>query len=108
MLVTTTPLIDGHSISRYLGVVSGENVIGINFVLDIGAGLRNIFGGRSAGYENEIVAARESTLSEMADRARAMGANAVIGVDIDYEAVGDGNMLMIIATGTAVVVDSLP
>lgn len=90
--------------SRYLGIVNGENIVGINIIRDVGAGLRNIFGGRSEGYENELVAARDSALGEMANRASQMGANAVIGIDIDYEALGQGNMLMVIATGTAVVI----
>jgi len=104
MLLTTTAFVEGHSVSRYLGIVNGENIVGINIIRDVGAGLRNIFGGRSEGYENELVAARDSALGEMANRASQMGANAVIGIDIDYEALGQGNMLMVIATGTAVVI----
>lgn len=86
----------------YLGIVNGETVAGINFVKDMGAGFRNVFGGRSAGYENEVASARDSALAEMVERASKMGADAVVGFRFDYEVMGQGNMLMVAATGTAV------
>lgn len=103
MLVTTTNSVDGHQITNYVGIVNGENIVGINVIKDLGAGLRNFFGGRSAGYENELVAARDSAMQEMIGRAQQMGANAVVGFRYDYEVLGQGNMLMVVATGTAVV-----
>lgn len=106
MLVTTTNSVDGHPITNYLGIVNGENIVGINVIKDLGAGLRNFFGGRSAGYENELVAARESAMQEMISRAQQAGANAVVGFRFDYEVLGQGNMLMVVATGTAVVLGS--
>ncbi len=104
MIVTTTNSIEGMSISEYRGIVFGEVITGINVFRDIGAGLRNIFGGRSAGYEEELQAARTEALNEMCRRAENVGANAVVGVDIDYEVLGtDNGMLMVSASGTAVV-----
>lgn len=102
MIVTTTNSVEGHPISAYLGIVNGENVTGINFIKDIGAGLRNVFGGRSAGYEGELIGARDSALQEMVNRAGQVGADAVVGFRYDYEVLGQGNMLMVVATGTAV------
>jgi uncharacterized protein YbjQ (UPF0145 family) len=103
MIVATTPTLEGMKITAYCGIVSGEVVAGVNFLKDFAAGLTNFFGGRSGSYENEIIEARERALEEMAQRATSMGANAVVGVDIDYEVLGQGNnMLMVIATGTAV------
>ncbi|MCF2706377.1 YbjQ family protein [Arcanobacterium haemolyticum] len=102
MIVTTTNNIEGHPIAAYLGIVNGENVTGINIIKDFGAGLRNVFGGRSSGYEEELVAARDSALNEMAQRAMQVGADAVVGFRFDYEVLGQGNMLMVVATGTAV------
>ncbi|MEG2720939.1 MAG: heavy metal-binding domain-containing protein [Oscillospiraceae bacterium] len=104
MLITTTPTIEGYQIKEYRGIVCGEIIVGINFVKDIAAGLTNIFGGRSGSYEEELITAREQALNEMAQRAAALGANAVVGVDIDYEVLGTGNMLMASASGTAVVI----
>jgi uncharacterized protein YbjQ (UPF0145 family) len=105
VIVTTTPSIEGKTIVEYKGIVCGEVISGINFVKDFLAGLRDVFGGRAGAYEGELIAARESALNEMVDRARSMGANAVVGVDIDYEVIGqNGSMLMISASGTAVVV----
>jgi uncharacterized protein YbjQ (UPF0145 family) len=104
MLITTTPNIEGHRITAYQGIAVGEVIIGINFLKDFAAGLRNIVGGRSKSYENELIAAREEALGEMWQRAQQMGANAVVGVDLDYEVLGQGNMLMVTASGTAVVV----
>jgi len=105
MIITTTPSIEGKKITAYKGIVFGEVVSGVNFVKDFAAGLSNIFGGRSGSYEGELVQAREEALSELARRAEDVGANAVIGVDIDYEVLGQGNMLMVTASGTAVRVD---
>jgi uncharacterized protein YbjQ (UPF0145 family) len=103
MIVATTPTLEGMKITSYCGIVSGEIVAGVNVLKDIAAGFTNFFGGRSGSYENELIEARERALEEMAQRATAMGANAVVGVDIDYEVLGQGNnMLMVIATGTAV------
>lgn len=106
MLITTTPILDGKNIKEYKGVVFGEVVAGINLLKDIGAGFRNIFGGRSAGYEEELIQARGEALEEMANRAKQMGANAVIGVDLDFQAMGaDNGMILVTASGTAVVVE---
>lgn len=106
MIITTTPCIDGRSIVSYEGVVFGEVITGINVFKDIGAGLRNVFGGRSKGYEDELVEAREEALNEMADRARKRGCDAVVGVKMDYEVLGsDNGMLMVTCSGTAVKLD---
>lgn len=102
MLVSTTNSIDGYQVANYLGVVAGENVAGINALKDLGAGLRNVFGGRSVGYEEELVRARESAREEMEQRAAQLGANAVVGFNYTLESVGQGGMLMIMAYGTAV------
>lgn len=105
MIVTTTPSIEGRPIREYKGIVTGEVINGVNFVKDFAAGLTNFFGGRSGSYENELIDARESALAEMQERARQMGANAIVGVDLDYEVLGEGgNMLMVTASGTAVVI----
>ncbi|AEV69151.1 putative heavy metal-binding protein [Acetivibrio clariflavus] len=104
MIITTTPSIEGKKIMEYKGIVFGEVVSGVNFIKDFAAGLTNFFGGRSNSYEGELVEARENAIAEMKKRAERMGANAVVGVDIDYEVLGQGNMLMVIASGTAVVV----
>lgn len=103
MILTTTPNVEGRTIVDYKGVVFGEVISGVNFIKDIGAGLRNIFGGRSGSYENELVDARNKALRELEDRARAVGADAVVGIDVDYEVLGpNGGMLMVTASGTAV------
>lgn len=103
MLVTTTPSIEGKRIEQYLGIVAGEAILGANVFRDVLAGLRDIVGGRSAAYERELVRARRIALEEMVAQAREVGANAVVGVDIDYEVVGSGgSMLMISVSGTAV------
>lgn len=103
MIVTTTPSIEGKKITEYKGVVFGEVIAGINFVKDFLAGIRNVMGGRSSTYEEELAQARFNAMQEMQDRAARMGANAVVGVDIDYEVLGSGNdMLMVTASGTAV------
>ena len=103
MIVTTTTLIEGRPVQQYLGVVTGEVIAGANLVRDIFASITDIFGGRSGKYEEVLATAREQALAEMQDKARALGANAVIGVDIDYEVLGKaGSMLMVSCTGTAV------
>lgn len=105
MIVTTIETVPGFEVVEYKGIATGEVVTGINFLKDIGAGLRNIFGGRSAGYEDELISARNHALQELEQRAAAMGANAVIGVRIDTESLGEGgSMLLVTAVGTAVVV----
>lgn len=105
MISTTTPSINGKEIVEYKQIVFGEVITGVNFVKDIGAGLRNFFGGRSEGYEQELISAREEAIREMEARAEQIGANAVVGVDIDYEVLGaDNGMLMVTASGTAVVI----
>ncbi len=102
MIVTTTPNVEGYRITGYYGIVFGEVATGVNFLRDFGAGIRNIVGGRSQGYEDELMGARNEALQELEQRAQAMGAHAVVGVDIDYEVLGQGNMLMVTASGTAV------
>lgn len=103
MILTTTPTIEGRTITEYKGVVFGEVIVGVNFLKDFAAGLRDIFGGRSNTYENELVEARESAMREMRTRAQALGADAIVGIDIDYEVLGqNGSMLMVTASGTAV------
>ena len=106
MIITTTNTVPGMEIVEYKGLATGEVVAGINFIKDLGAGLRNFFGGRSQGYEDEIIQARAEALKELEARAAAMGANAVIGVRIDFDALGSNgnNMLLVTVTGTAVVV----
>lgn len=103
MLITTTPNVEGKRIEQYLGIVVGEAILGANVFRDLLAGLRDIVGGRSAAYERELARARYVAIDEMAERARALGANAIVGVDIDYEVVGaNGSMLMVSVSGTAV------
>ena len=102
MIITTTNSIEGFTIDRYLGLVTGEVIAGVNLIKDIGAGLRNLFGGRSQGYEEELLTARESAQRELVERAQRLGADAVVGVDLDYEVLGQGDMLMVSMTGTAV------
>ena len=106
MLVVTTPTIEGKPIKRYLGLVSGEAILGANIFKDFFASIRDIVGGRSAAYEQELRKAKELAIGEMSEQAKALGANAVVGVDLDYETIGigqGGNMLMVSANGTAVV-----
>lgn len=106
MISTTTPSVEGKRIVEYRGIVFGEVISGVNFVKDIAASFSNFFGGRSNSYEQELVQARENALCEMEERAASLGANAVVGVDIDYEVLGaDNGMLMVTASGTAVVVE---
>lgn len=106
MIVTTTPTIEGKHIVAYHGIVTGETIIGTNFMKDLFAGIRDFVGGRSGSYENVLREGKEIALQEMQDRAEQMGANAIVGVDLDYETVGgSGSMLMVTASGTAVTVE---
>ena len=102
MILTTTPSVDSRAITEYLGVVTGEAILGANIVRDLFAGIRDIVGGRSGAYEEELRKAREIALQEMTAEAEARGADAVVGIDLDYETVGGGGMLMVTASGTAV------
>ena len=106
MLMTTTPSVEGKQIVRYLGVVTGETIIGANVFRDFLGGVRDFFGGRSASYEAVLREAKDTALEEMARQAEALGANAVVGIDLDYETVGgSGSMLMVTCSGTAVRVE---
>lgn len=111
MLVVTTPELQGFTIRRYIGVVTGEAILGANIFRDLFAGIRDIVGGRSAAYEKELRNAREIAIEEMSQQAQELGANAVIGVDLDYESIQmgqGGGMLMVSASGTAVEIDRPP
>ncbi len=103
MILSTTPQIEGHSIREYKGVVTGETIIGANIVKDFFAGIRDIVGGRSGSYEKVLREAKDTSMQEMMERAQAMGANAIVGIDIDYETIGE-TMLMVATSGTAVVI----
>lgn len=110
MIVSTTPTLEGKKMVEYLGLVSGEAILGANIFKDIFAGIRDIVGGRSGAYEQELRSAKQIALDEMVEQAQALGANAVVGVDLDYETIGvgsAGNMLMVSASGTAVVIEGL-
>ena len=103
MILTTTQSIEGRTIVEYKGIIFGEVISGVNFFKDFGASIRNIIGGRSNSYEKELLSARTNALNELEERAREIGADAVIGIDIDYEVLGEGGgMLMVTASGTAV------
>ncbi|GET45444.1 MAG: heavy metal-binding domain-containing protein [Capnocytophaga felis] len=105
MILSTTPTLEGHPIKEYKGVVTGETIIGANVIKDFMAGLTDFFGGRSTTYEKVLIEAKNTALEELQQRALAMGANAVVGIDLDYETVGsNGGMLMVTASGTAVVI----
>ena len=105
MILSTTPTIEGHPIREYKGVVTGETIIGANMFKDIFAGIRDIVGGRAGSYEKVLREAKDTSLNEMMVRANAMGANAILGIDIDYETVGNGGSMRMVATsGTAVVI----
>ena len=109
MIVSTTPTIEGQRIAQYLGLVSGEAILGANIFKDLFAGIRDIVGGRSGAYEEELRKAKQIAIDEKVEQAGILGANAVVGVDLDYETIGissGGNMLMVSASGTAVVVES--
>ena len=106
MTLSTTPAIEGRRITKYCGIVTGEAIMGANIFKDLFAGIRDIVGGRSATYERELRRARELALAEIAQNAAEVGANAVVGIDLDYETVGgQGSMLMVTVSGTAVVVE---
>ncbi len=106
MVITTTPSVEGRKITAYLGVIAGEAVMGTNIFRDLFAGIRDIVGGRSGAYEKELRRARETALGEVAAQAQELGADAVVGVDIDYEVLGEKNgMLMVSVSGTAVRLD---
>jgi uncharacterized protein YbjQ (UPF0145 family) len=103
MILTTTPTVEGHSVQNYLGIVTGEAIIGANIFKDIFASIRDVVGGRAAAYERTLTDAKDQALGEMRSRAEALGANAIVGIDLDYEVLGARNsMLMVSASGTAV------
>jgi uncharacterized protein YbjQ (UPF0145 family) len=109
LLMTTTPSIEGSRITKYLGVVTGETIIGANVFRDIFASIRDIVGGRSSSYEEVLREAKDSALQELQARAQEMGADAIVGIDLDYETVGgSGSMLMVTASGTAVCYEAIP
>lgn len=104
MILTTTHTVEGRSITKYCGIVNGETILGANMFKDLFAGIRDMVGGRSGTYEKELQRARELAMEEMEARAASLGANAIVGIDIDYEVLGETNgMLMVAASGTAVV-----
>lgn len=106
MLVVTTNVLEGRKVTRYIGIVTGEAIMGANLFKDLFAGIRDIVGGRSAAYEEELRKAKDIAIAEMTQQAQMMGGNAVIGVDLDYETIGaNGSMLMVSASGTAVVIE---
>ena len=106
MIVTTTPTLEGRKIVRYVGITSGEAIVGANIFRDLFASVRDIVGGRAGSYEHVLASARETALAEMRENAERMGANAIVGVDLDYETLGSGgSMLMVCASGTAVVIE---
>ena len=103
MILTTTPSVEGRTIREYKGVVFGEVITGVNFIRDLAASIRNVIGGRSGSYEDELIKARNQAMEELEQRARELGADAVVGIDVDYEVLGaDNGMLMVTASGTAV------
>ncbi|MFT7687425.1 MAG: hypothetical protein ACI9FB_002778 [Candidatus Azotimanducaceae bacterium] len=109
MIVTTTSSIEGKKIVKYLGIVTGEAILGANIFRDMFAAVRDVVGGRSASYERELGKAREIALDELQDWSEELGANAIVGVDLDYESFGQSNgMMMVSATGTAVIVEDAP
>ena len=106
MLLTTTPSVEGHRIVKYFGVVTGETIIGANFIRDIFASVRDFVGGRSASYEEVLREAKDTAIREMLENAQRMGANAVVGIDLDYETIGgNSSMLMVTCSGTAVMLE---
>ena len=103
MLLSTTPTIEGHPIKEYKGIVTGETIIGANIIKDFKAAIRDVGGGRSASYERVLRQAKDTSIREMIERAETLGANAIVGIDLDYETIGEGNsMLMVSVSGTAV------
>ncbi len=106
MILTTTPSVENHRITSYLGIITGEAIMGANIMRDIFASITDVIGGRSGAYEEKLQEARQIALQELANRAARLGANAVVGVDLDYEVIGkNGSMLMVSASGTAVRVE---
>lgn len=106
MILTTTPSVEGHKITSYLGIITGEAIMGANIMRDIFASITDVIGGRSGAYEDKLQEARRIALHELEERAARLGANAVVGIDLDYEVVGkSGSMLMVSASGTAVHVE---
>jgi uncharacterized protein YbjQ (UPF0145 family) len=106
MILSTTPSLEGHRITAYYGVVTGEAILGANLFKDLFASVRDIVGGRSAAYESELAKARTVAMEELEDRAREAGANAIVGIDLDYEVLGQGgSMMMVLVSGTAVMVE---
>ena len=106
MIMSTTNNLDGREVKKYLGIVTGETILGVNIFKDISAGIRNIVGGRSASYEGKLQDARRLAFGELEDKATKIGANAIIGIDVDYETLGaNGSMLMVSVSGTAVLVE---
>lgn len=105
MILTTTTLVEGRPVKEYKGVVTGETIIGANFVKDFFASIRDVIGGRSGSYEKVLREAKDTSMNEMQERAMQLGANAIIGIDVDYETIGQNNsMLMVAVSGTAVVI----
>ena len=105
MILSTTPQMEGHTIREYKGVVTGETIIGANAFKDFFAGIRDIVGGRAGSYEKVLRKAKDTSMQEMMERAKELGANAIVGIDIDYETIGEANsMLMVATSGTAVVI----
>ena len=105
MILTTTPTLEGQPIKQYLGIVTGETIIGANAIKDFMAGLTDFFGGRSSTYEKVLIEAKDSALADLQQRAAQKGANAIVGIDLDYETVGaNSGMLMVTVSGTAVVI----
>ena len=105
MIITTTPTIEGRPIKEYKGIVTGETIIGANFLKDFLAGIRDFIGGRSGAYEKVLREGKETSILDMMQRAEVLGANAIVGIDLDYETVGQGgSMLMVTCSGTAVVI----
>ena len=108
MIISTTPSLEGKRITNYYGVVTGETIIGANLFRDLFAGIRDIVGGRASSYEKVLREAKDAALKEMSERAEAIGANAIVGVDLDYETVGsNSSMLMVTASGTAVKIETI-
>ncbi len=106
MILSTTQTLQGHNILQYYGIVTGETIIGANFVKDFFASITDVFGGRSSSYEGVLREAKDAAMKEMQQRAERLGANAIVGIDLDYEAIGqNGSMLMVTASGTAVRID---
>ena len=109
MILTTTSTLQNHEIETYLGLVTGETIIGANIFKDIFASIRDVVGGRSSSYEKVLIEAKEIAMREMQEKAVQLGANAIIGIDLDYENLGaNGSMLMVVATGTAVKIKNAP